>query len=83
MKSLRCSLISLRPNESVRYEFPVRRREEKKVADGFAETLNSRTMMWQHVSMVLIDKVISQPYVRVFSIGQIKSIDIDPPGTVE
>jgi hypothetical protein len=50
---------------------------------GERTAINSRTMMWQHVSMVLTDPANSQPYVRVFTIGQIKSIDIDPAGTVQ
>jgi hypothetical protein len=50
---------------------------------GDRTAINSRTMGWDRVSMVLIDKVTSQPYIRVFKNGEIRSLDIDPAGTVE
>jgi hypothetical protein len=50
---------------------------------GDSTATNSRTMGWQHVSMVLTEKATSQPYVRVFSFGEITTIDIDPAGTVQ
>jgi hypothetical protein len=50
---------------------------------GDRTAINTRTMGWQHISMVLIDNVTRKSFVRVFNGTEIKSIDIDSAGTVE